>query len=268
MGALHEGHIALIRHARNLEAFVAVSIFVNPTQFGPREDFTKYPRPIEEDLSKCRDAGADLVFNPPPGEMYGSDAKPILIDIPHLTDSLEGKHRPSHFRGVCQVVAKLLNIVQPSTAVFGLKDFQQFAVLRAMVELLDFPVEMVGHATIRETDGLAMSSRNAFLSPIERRRALAISRALFAAKEQYIEHGINQTSRLVATMKQILLPPASNALTADGDLGRVPVSIDYVAAVDAVTLSPVEVVREPTLLAIAARVGSTRLIDNVVIGEV
>jgi pantoate--beta-alanine ligase len=266
MGALHEGHAALIRHAKTLAPFVAVSIFVNPTQFGPKEDFNKYPRPIDDDLAQCAAAGADLVFNPSADEMYGAASRPVVIDIPHLTEPLEGKHRPGHFRGVCQVVAKLFNIVQPDIAIFGLKDFQQFAVLRAMVELLNFPIDMVGHATIREADGLAMSSRNAYLSPIERRRALAISKALFTAKQQFIEQGISQTSRLVATMQHILLPPASNAFTPDGDLGRVPVSIDYLAAVDARTLTPVEIVRQPTLLAIAARVGATRLIDNVVIG--
>lgn len=266
MGALHDGHVALIRHAKTLAEHVAVSIFVNPTQFGPKEDFTKYPRPIEDDLAKCESAGAALIFNPSPTEMYGETPRPVVLDFPHVTDTLEGKHRPGHFRGVCQVVAKLFNIVQPNAAVFGLKDFQQFAVLRAMVELLNFPIEMIGHPTIREPDGLAMSSRNAYLSPLERRRALSISKALFTAKQQF-EEGIRQTSRLVATMHNILLPPAATALTPDGDLGRVPVSIDYVAAVDARTLQPVEVVAQPTLLAIATRVGSTRLIDNVVIGE-
>jgi pantoate--beta-alanine ligase len=266
MGALHDGHIALIRHAKTLSEHVAVSIFVNPTQFGPKEDFTRYPRPLEADLAKCETAGATLVFNPSPTEMYGDTPRPVLIDFPHVTDTLEGKHRPGHFRGVCQVVAKLFNIIQPNAAVFGLKDFQQFAVLRAMVELLNFPIEVIGHPTIRDQDGLAMSSRNVFLSPPERRRALSISRALFTAKQQFDE-GIKQTSRLVATMHHILLPPAATALTPDGDLGRVPVSIDYVAAVDARTLQAVDVVQQATLLAIAARVGATRLIDNVVIGE-
>ncbi len=268
MGALHEGHLTLIRHAKTLAPIVAVSIFVNPAQFGPKDDFNRYPRPIEDDLEKCRAAGADMVFNPTPAEMYGENPKPVVIDIPHLTEPLEGKHRPGHFRGVCQVVAKLFNVVQPDRAVFGLKDYQQFAVLAAMVQLLNFPVEMIGHPTIREPDGLAMSSRNAFLSPIERRRALSISRALFTAKLQFIDHGITQTSRLAATMQHTLLPPAANALTPDGDLGRVPVSIDYVAAVDAVTLMPVELVKQPTLLAIAARVGATRLIDNIVLTPV
>jgi len=256
MGALHEGHLALMRHASALAPHVAVSIFVNPTQFGPREDFTRYPRPIESDLEKCREVGADLVFNPDALEMYGPDARPLVIDIPHLTEPLEGKHRPGHFRGVCQVVAKLFNIVQPAVAVFGLKDYQQCCVIRAMTRMLDFPVEIAAHPTVREHDGLAMSSRNAYLSPDERRRALAIHRGLREA-EQLVAQGVRQTSRLVATIQRIVMDP--------GDLGRVPVSIDYVAAVHPETLLPVETVSGPTLLAVAARVGSTRLIDNAVV---
>jgi pantoate--beta-alanine ligase len=265
MGALHEGHLALVRHARTLATSVAVSIFVNPTQFGPREDFNRYPRPIDDDLRQCAAAGADFVFDPSPGEMYpGDDPRAagarLLLDVPPLTEPLEGRHRPGHFRGVCQVVAKLFNIVCPDIAIFGLKDFQQFLVLREMVRLLNLPVEVVGHPTIREPDGLAMSSRNAYLSPDERRRALSISRALSAATEEYREHGVLQCSRLVATMTRILLDP--------GDLGRVPVSVDYAVAVDATTLQPADRVDRPTLLAIAARVGATRLIDNAVIGPV
>ncbi|MDW8263600.1 MAG: pantoate--beta-alanine ligase, partial [Phycisphaerales bacterium] len=230
----------------------------------PGEDFARYPRPIEADLEKCRAEGVDLVFHPSVAEMYGRSPKAIVVDIPHLTETLEGKHRPGHFRGVLQVVAKLFNIVQPAVAVFGLKDYQQLCVIRAMTQYLDFPVQIVAHPTVREPDGLAMSSRNAYLSPLERRRALSISKALFAARDQY-ERGVRQTSRLVATMQQILLPPASSALSPEGDLGRVPVSIDYIAAVDADSLLPVETVDRPTVLAIAARIGSTRLIDNLIL---
>lgn len=265
MGALHEGHLTLMRHAKSLADHVAVSIFVNPTQFGPKEDFNKYPRPIEADLARCESAGVDLVFNPTPAEMYGQQPMPVVIDLPQLTDPLEGRHRPGHFRGVCQVVAKLFNIVQPNAAIFGLKDYQQFCVLRGMVEQLNFPIEMVGHPTVREPDGLAMSSRNQYLSTDERRRALSISRALFTARDQFTE-GIRQTQRLLATIQNILLPPAAaTALGNSSELGRIPVSIDYVASVDARTLQPVERIEKPTLLAIAARVGATRLIDNIVI---
>jgi pantoate--beta-alanine ligase len=266
MGALHEGHLALMRKAKSLAEHVAVSIFVNPTQFGPREDFTKYPRPIESDLEKCRSVGVDMVFHPSTEEIYGGeDPKSIILDVPHLTEVLEGKHRPGHFRGVCQVVAKLFNIVQPDFAVFGLKDYQQFCVIRAMTAMLNFPIEVVGHPTVREPDGLAMSSRNQYLSSDERKRALSISRALREC-ESLFESGVVQTSRMVATMQHTLLPPAgAAALSPEGEVHRVPVSIDYFAAVDARTLQPIERVDRPTLLAIAARVGSTRLIDNTVL---
>jgi len=233
-----------------------VSIFVNPTQFGPREDFQKYPRPIMADLEKCQAAGVDLVFNPATEEMYRPGAPDVVVDLPALTGVLEGKHRPGHFKGVCQVVAKLFNVVQPHVACFGQKDFQQFRVLAAMVETLDFPLEMVACATLREKDGLAMSSRNQYLSPDERQRALSISRALMLAQGE-AKGGVKQTNRLLTTMQNVLLDA--------GTLGRIPMSIDYVAAVDPKTLKNVETVSGPTVLAIAARVGSTRLIDNVVI---
>jgi pantoate--beta-alanine ligase len=259
MGALHAGHLSLIRRARQLAEHVAVSIFVNPTQFGPREDFTKYPRPIESDLAKCREAGVELVFNPSTDQMYpsGGASVDVVIDLPALSSVLEGKHRPGHFRGVCQVVGKLFNIVQPNVAIFGQKDFQQLRILTAMAEALNWPVEVVGATTVREPDGLAMSSRNQYLSADERERALAISRALGLAQGE-LKAGVRQTNRLIATMQNTLLDM--------GNLGRIPVSIDYVAAVDPMTLKPVETVSGPTVLAIAARVGNTRLIDNVTVG--
>ncbi|WP_428939413.1 pantoate--beta-alanine ligase [Fontivita pretiosa] len=258
MGALHEGHMSLIRRARELAPHVVVSIFVNPTQFGPREDFARYPRPLEADLKKCEQAGVDLVFNPSTEEMYPPNTPQIVIDLPELTSVLEGKHRPGHFRGVCQVVAKLFNIVQPQIALFGQKDYQQLRIITAMVQAMDFPIQIVACPTVREKDGLALSSRNQYLSPEERERALSISRALMLAQGEY-NSGVRQANRLVATMQNTLLDP--------GNLGRVPVSIDYVAAVDPITLKPVDVITGPTLLAIAARVGSTRLIDNVLLGE-
>ena len=250
MGALHAGHVSLMEIARRRADHVAVSIFVNPTQFGPREDYTKYPRPLEEDLAKCEAAGANLVFVPEAAEIYPEGEPEVVVDLPQLTTVLEGKHRPGHFRGVCQVVAKLFNIVRPDVACFGQKDFQQLRVLTAMVQTLNWPIEMVPCPTLRDPDGLAMSSRNQYLSLEERNRGLAIPRALKAAEAEY-QAGVRQTNRLIATMTNILLPQHLN--------------IDYVAAVDPMTLKNLDVAKGPTLLAIAARVGTTRLIDNLLL---
>ena len=251
MGALHAGHLSLIALAKQHAPIVAVSIFVNPTQFGPREDYTKYPRPVEQDLAKCEQAGVNWVFMPEAAEMYRPGLAEVVIDLPQLAGVLEGKQRQGHFRGVCQVVAKLFNIIQPNVAVFGQKDFQQLRILTAMVEALDWPIQVVSGPTVREPDGLAMSSRNQYLSDVERQKALSISRALFLAKGEYTQ-GVRQTNRLITSMQHVLLEQH--------------LSIDYVAAVDPVTLKPVDAVNGPTVLAVAARVGTTRLIDNVIIG--
>src|SRR4051812_46572458 len=168
MGALHRGHLSLIEYAKQIAPFTAVSIFVNPTQFGPKEDYTKYPRPIEEDLDKCEQAGVDFVFMPSAEEMYPPGVPDVTVDLPGLTSVLEGKHRPGHFKGVCQVVAKLFNIVQPSVACFGQKAFQQRRVIEAMVQALDMPIDVTACPTLRDPDGLAMSSRNMYLSPEDR----------------------------------------------------------------------------------------------------
>ena len=250
MGALHDGHVSLIEAAGKDDAAVVVSIFVNPTQFGPKEDYQRYPRPLDEDLAKCAGAGADLVFAPSAEEMYRPGLPDIVVDLPALTNVLEGKHRPGHFRGVCQVVAKLFNIVQPNVAYFGRKDYQQLRVLSAMVEALDWPIRVRGAKTVRDPDGLAMSSRNQYLSPAERERALSISRALKLARREF-NAGVRQTNRLTASMQRLLLEQH--------------LSIDYIAAVDPETLKPVEVIAGPTVLAIAARVGATRLIDNMLV---
>ena len=250
MGALHAGHVSLIEAAQKCASHVAVSLFVNPAQFGPTEDFSKYPRPIEADLAMCEAAGVDLVFNPAPEEMYRPGSPELVVDVPSLTGVLEGKHRQGHFKGVCLVVAKLFTIVRPDVACFGQKDFQQFRVLSAMVEGLNFPVEMVSCPTLRDTDGLAMSSRNQYLSPEDRQRALCISRGLFAAEAEF-KRGITQTNRLIATIQKPILEAHLN--------------IDYVAAVDPTTLKNMEVVKGPTVLAVAARIGNTRLIDNLVL---
>jgi pantoate--beta-alanine ligase len=250
MGALHEGHLSLMRLARQHAPHVAVSIFVNPTQFGPNEDFNKYPRPIEQDLEMCRSVGVELVFNPSPAEMYPPDSPKIAIDLPDLTNVLEGAHRPGHFAGVCQVVAKLFNVVQPDVAIFGQKDFQQLRVLTAMVEALDFPLQIVPGPTLREEGGLAMSSRNRYLSPDERQRALAISKALRFAQEQ-VKSGNNDAAGLLESMRALLLEQQ--------------MTIDYIAAIDPRTLMPRAVIDTPTTFAIAARVGTTRLIDNMLV---
>jgi pantoate--beta-alanine ligase len=250
MGALHAGHVSLIHAAKIRAPKTGVSIFVNPTQFGPREDFSNYPRPIEADLEKCEAAGVDVVFNPSESDMYQADAPETVIDFPQLTGVLEGKHRQGHFRGVCQVVAKLFNIIQPQVTCFGQKDFQQLRVLSAMTAALDWPIQIVACPTIRDPDGMAMSSRNQYLSAAERQRGLAISKALFAAQD-LVKGGVRQASRLVTQAQHLLL--AQHLL------------IDYIAAVDPLTLKPVEMITGPTVLAIAVRVGSTRLIDNVTV---
>jgi pantoate--beta-alanine ligase len=263
MGALHTGHLSLISAARQLAQHVAVSIFVNPTQFGPREDFTKYPRPTEQDLELCRNAGVELVFAPPVEHMYPPGRPTLAIDLPGLTDVLEGKHRPGHFSGVCQIVAKLFNIVQPDIACFGQKDFQQFRVISAMVDLLDIPVQVVALPTIREPDGLALSSRNRFLSPDQRSRALYIHRALTRGRQE-LQSGTRQANKITTAMRATLLdlgPPGNSPL------GRIPFSIDYAVAIDPKTLKPLDNIAGPVVLAIAARVGETRLIDNFYLTE-
>jgi pantoate--beta-alanine ligase len=253
MGALHAGHVSLMQLGKQHAPHVVVSLFVNPTQFGPREDYSKYPRPMEEDLRKCEEAGVELVYNPSVEEMYRPGRADIAIDLPALTGVLEGAKRPGHFKGVCQVVAKLFNILTPDVACFGQKDYQQLRIIAAMVEALDWPIQVVPCPTVREPDGLAMSSRNMYLSAEERGRALAISRALRLAKEQ-VKAGFRQTNRLLTTMQKTLLEQH--------------LLVDYVAAVDPLTLKNIAEVTGPTLLAIAARVGSARLIDNTIVRPV
>ena len=180
MGYLHDGHVELIRHAADENDHVAVSIFVNPTQFGPNDDFSSYPRDPDHDLAVLREANIDLVFMPTVEEMYPPNVPDCVVDLPSLSTVLEGKHRPGHFKGVCQVVAKLFNVCRPNVAFFGQKDYQQLRILQAMAEALNYDVEVVGRPTVRDADGLAMSSRNQYLSSEERERALSISRALFS----------------------------------------------------------------------------------------
>jgi pantoate--beta-alanine ligase len=252
MGALHEGHLSLVRGARADNDTVVVSIFVNPTQFGPSEDYALYPRDPNRDLALLRDLGTDLVFMPPVEEMYpeGFDTH---VEVEKLTQRLEGASRPGHLRGVATVVTKLFNIIQPHRAYFGQKDAQQLAVIRRLTRDLDLPVEVVGLPTVREPDGLAMSSRNAYLSPEERKAALVLYRSLEAAQELW-RSGVRDASLIRRRMNEVLAAPAT------GGLARV----DYVSVADAETLEELETVDRPALVSLAVRIGKTRLIDNIV----
>ena len=247
MGALHAGHLSLVEAARRDGAFVVVSIFVNPTQFGPHEDFDRYPRDVAGDPQKCADAGVDLVFMPAVTDMYPPESA-TTVHVARLTDTLCGPCRPGHFDGVATVVAKLFNIVQPDVAYFGEKDAQQLAVIRRMTRDLDLPIEIVGCPTLREPDGLAMSSRNALLSADERRRALVLHRSLCAARER-IEGGETSPDAVVEQMRGIVAEAK-------------PARIDYISIVDPETMQPVEHITCPVIVALAVRIGGTRLIDN------
>ena len=252
MGALHEGHAALIRRARTLagkSGTVLVSIFVNPAQFGPKEDLSRYPRPFAEDKQLCASLGVDAIFHPPADEMYRGDFS-TWVDESAVSAGLCGASRPGHFRGVCTVVLKLFTIVQPDVAVFGLKDFQQCAVIARMVRDLDVPVRLVFAPTVRERDGLALSSRNVFLSPEERAEAPTLRRALLAAQAAFAkgEHSAGKLMRIVR--------------------GKISACarVDYIAAVDIGTLKPARVVKRGDTIALAAFFGRTRLIDNIQLG--
>jgi pantoate--beta-alanine ligase len=254
MGALHEGHLALVRDAKARAPFVAVSIFVNPTQFGPSEDFGRYPRDLASDVAKLAVSGADLVFAPEPAAMY-PPGEETRVRVGALAAPLCGPFRPGHFEGVATVVTKLFALAGPCVAVFGRKDYQQLAILRRLAKDLFFPVEIRGYPIVREPDGLALSSRNAYLSPAERQRALALSRGLDAAWGAF-ERG----ERDAAVLRSC----------ARAEVDRGADSIDYVEVADADSLAPFQEssrVGERALVAIACRIGATRLIDNVVLGE-
>ncbi len=251
MGALHAGHAALIQTAVDAGHFTVVSIFVNPTQFGPAEDFTRYPRDEDGDLGICDKTGAAAVFLPAAQEIYpvGSCTH---VRVHGLSEHLCGPKRPGHFEGVATVVSKLFNIVQPDVAYFGQKDAQQLAILRQMTRDLDFPIEIVGCPTVREADGLALSSRNRYLSSGERRQATCLSRALLHAAER-IKTGERDADRLRTEMAKII-----------ADAG--PATVDYISVVSQDRLQPLNPIDRPALIALAVRIGSTRLIDNVLVG--
>jgi len=250
MGALHDGHVALMRRARERTRYVAVTIFVNPTQFAPGEDFGKYPRNLDADLEVCRAAEVDLVFTPNVAAMYGSGTQ-TLVHVAALTEGLCGPFRPGHFDGVATVVAKLFHILPADVAFFGEKDYQQLAVIRRMVTDLNISVEIVACPTVREHDGLAMSSRNAYLSPAERRQAGSLSAALFAAVNRVAE-GQRGTAEITRGIRE--------AIVAAG-----PCRIDYIEVVDAQTLARLAAVDRPARICLAVHIGSCRLLDNVAV---
>jgi pantoate--beta-alanine ligase len=253
MGALHKAHLELIRVAREQAGKtgeVVVSIFVNPLQFEPGADYERYPRPEKADEDFCRNAGVDLLFRPMPVEMYADD-RSVFVTESSLSKTLCGKSRPGHFRGVCTVVTKLFNVLSPDAAVFGEKDFQQLAIIRRMARDLNFKVDIVGVATVRENDGLAYSSRNRYLSAEERQQATVLQKALLKGAEMMCG-GETSTARIVSAVRETI---------GQAVLAR----IDYVDLVDAENLQPIEVVRSNSLLALAVFFGKTRLIDNILL---
>jgi pantoate--beta-alanine ligase len=250
MGALHAGHLSLVERARQENDHVAASIFVNPAQFSPNEDLSKYPRPIEKDLALLAGAGVDLVWTPPSEEVYPAGFQ-TYITVEGVAQPLEGTARPGHFRGVATMVAKLFNVFTPDRAYFGQKDAQQVAVIQRMARDLNFPLAIVVCPTRREPNGLALSSRNVYLGPAERQAAPVLYRALSAARAAY-DSGERSAGRLRRTMADIL---------AAEPLARP----EYVSAADPETLAELEVIRAGVLLSLAVRIGATRLIDNILI---
>jgi pantoate--beta-alanine ligase len=254
MGALHEGHLSLMRAARAQCDAVAVSIFVNPTQFGPAEDLSKYPRPFDRDRQLLEKEGVEILFAPPVEEIYAnsnSNDAATWVVVEGLSEKLDGRSRPGHFRGVTTIVCKLFHIVEPEAAFFGQKDAAQLAVIRRMVRDLDFAVEIVACPIVREPDGLAMSSRNAYLNPEERQRALVLHRSLQEVRQQF-QGGERSAAKMVSAAQKVLA-------------GEPQVRLDYFEIVDPNTLDPVERISQETLVAVAAYVGATRLIDNLVL---
>lgn len=247
MGFLHEGHLELLRQGRQRSDVLVLSIFVNPTQFGPTEDYDKYPRDMDGDLKKAEQTGTDIVFTPPVSEMYPEGSQ-TTVKVKSLPEHLCGLSRPGHFEGVTTVVAKLFNIVMPHVAIFGKKDFQQLSVIRRMVLDLNMDIEIIGHPTIRESDGLAMSSRNKYLNPAERQSALCLKKSIDMALGM-VEDGERNPEKIKTSIRNLI---SSHPFT----------DIEYISICDPLTLNDVSVIDKTTLLALAVRVGKTRLIDN------
>ena len=251
MGYLHEGHLALVKRARAENPSAVVSIFVNPTQFGPQEDLSRYPRNPQRDLTMLEEAGVDIVFMPSVAEMYPPQFN-SWVEVGEVTERLEGASRPGHFRGVTTVVAKLFNIIQPAKAYFGQKDAQQLVIIRKMVADLNMNLAIVTVPTVREPDGLAMSSRNAYLNPEQRRAAVVLYQALCLAQKLWAQGETNAEH-----LRQEMLALIQKQPRAD---------IDYVSVADAETLDELDTVKSPALVSLAVKIGDTRLIDNVVLG--
>jgi len=249
MGFLHAGHVSLMQRARSENDLLVASIFVNPTQFGPNEDLSTYPRDPEADAAKCEGAGVDALFMPEPGDIYGPDFQ-TYVDVQRVAGPLCGASRPGHFRGVATVVLKLINMVGPRAVYFGQKDYQQLQVIRTMVRDLDVDVRVVSCATVRENDGLAMSSRNSYLSADQRRQAVCLYQGMMEAGRLF-DAGERSAARLIEAM--------AGRITGEAD--AVP---DYVRLVDPDTLEPLDYVNDRALAALAVRIGKTRLIDNMV----
>jgi pantoate--beta-alanine ligase len=252
MGALHQGHLALVDEGRRRAERVVMSLFVNPLQFGPAEDLARYPRDLAGDRALAASRGVDVLFAPDPETMYPPGSE-VRVVPGASADRWEGASRPGHFAGVLTVVAKLFHLVEPDVACFGRKDVQQVVLVRQMVRDLDWPLEVVVVPTVREPDGLALSSRNRYLSAGERREALALSRALAAAHQSW-RGGERRAGRLEARMREVLAMSPG-------------VRVEYIAVTEPTALAPVESVDDGTVIALAARVGSTRLIDNIILGE-
>lgn len=253
MGALHAGHLAHLGLARGSADHVVVSIFVNPTQFGPHEDFNRYPRTLEVDAAKCEAAGADVVFAPEVDEIYPPGMQGVELNVPGVADGLEGAHRQGHFAGVCRVVLKLLNLVQPDAVTFGRKDYQQLAVVRAMIEDLMLPINVIEVPTFREDDGLAMSSRNRYLESELRKHALGLSKALRQAQKMSADGELDPAA--IESMMQDVMQAHH-------------VEVDYAAVRHARTLGEIDsVVPDESVALVAGRLGNVRLIDNAVLSE-
>ena len=250
MGFLHEGHATLMREGRKKGDVLVISIFVNPAQFGPGEDYEQYPRDWESDVKIAESAGVDCIFAPDAGEMY-PDGFQTTVGISQVTGNLCGISRPTHFQGVATVVAKLFNCTKPHRALFGEKDFQQFVVIRRMVKDLNFDIQVSGVPTVREPDGLAMSSRNLYLNPEQRAAAVSLSRALFEAQKMF-KAGERNAGVLIEAARKIIA----------GEYGT---TIDYIKICDVETLEDIQRIAQPVVMALAVRIGKARLIDNIVL---
>ena len=250
MGYLHQGHARLMQEGRKLGDVLIVSIFVNPTQFGPEEDFEKYPRDWERDAQLCEAAGVDVIFAPPAEEMYPHGYQ-TSITVSQVTQNLCGVSRPTHFQGVATVVAKLFNCTKPHVALFGEKDFQQLVVIKRMVKDLNMDIQIIGVPTVREQDGLAMSSRNTYLSADERMSALSLSRGLAQARELF-QQGERSARVLIGTVREIIEKETC-------------ATVDYIKVCDIETLQDIETIARPAVMALAVKIGKVRLIDNIVL---